>query len=114
MCTIIPRSHGPSIQLKWHSLRRHASDPAMLRANLEAGLATGAVMEADIHLTRDGQWVCIHDETLYRETTGHGAVREYLADDLRGLTMRSPTGRTTASARRTPDSSRSCNRILAS
>ncbi len=92
MCTTIPRSHGPHVQLKWHNLRRHRTEPGALRSNLEVGLATGAVMEADLRVTRDGHWVCLHDAMLDEETTGHGPVIEYDADQLRRLQTRTPAG----------------------
>lgn len=98
MCTTIPRSHGPEVQLKWHRLRRHANEAPMSRENLEAGLEAGAVMEADIHLTRDGHWVCLHDELLDEETTGTGPLAEHSADELRRLSMRTPAGAATGQA----------------
>lgn len=92
MCTTIPRSHGQLVQLKWHKLHRHAGEPAMLRTNLEAGFQAGAVMEADIRLTRDGQWVCLHDELLDEETSGSGSVSDYTAAELSRMFMRSSSG----------------------
>lgn len=40
-------------------------------------------IELDVHLTKDGQLVVIHDETLDRTTNGHGAVKEYTLSDIR-------------------------------
>jgi glycerophosphoryl diester phosphodiesterase len=62
---------GPP-RLKWHQLRRCRSDPAFSRANLEAGLAARAPIEVDLVATADGHFVCLHDPTLDRETTGSG------------------------------------------
>lgn len=92
MCTTIPRSHSPNVQLKWHNLRRHPREPGALRSNLEAGLAADAVMETDIRLTRDGHWICLHNPTLDEETTGTGPVAEQSADRLRLLQTRTPAG----------------------
>lgn len=64
----------PPPRLKWHMLRRRKSDPAHLRANLDAALAAGAACEVDIVFTADGHAVCLHDLTLDRETTGSGPV----------------------------------------
>ncbi len=40
------------------------------------------VLEFDIHLSRDGQLVIIHDATLDRTTNGTGPVRDYTFDEL--------------------------------
>jgi glycerophosphoryl diester phosphodiesterase len=52
------------------------------RLALEAG-AGG--LELDVHMTRDGQIVVIHDATVDRTTNGSGAVAEMTRDELRGL-----------------------------
>ena len=40
-------------------------------------------LELDVHLTRDGHVVVIHDSTLDRTTSGTGAVAEMTLDELR-------------------------------
>lgn len=40
-------------------------------------------IETDIHLTKDGELVLIHDETLERTTDGSGLVSSYTLDELR-------------------------------
>jgi glycerophosphoryl diester phosphodiesterase len=40
-------------------------------------------IELDVHLSRDGALVVIHDETLDRTTNGHGAVRDYSMAELK-------------------------------
>jgi glycerophosphoryl diester phosphodiesterase len=92
MCTTVSGLEGTTIRLKWHGLRRHPGDPGMLRTNLDAGLAEGAVMEADIRLTRDGRWACLHDETLELETNGRGPVGLWSASELAAVRMRAPSG----------------------
>lgn len=52
------------------------------RMAVEAG-AGG--LELDVHLTRDGHVVVIHDATVDRTTSGTGAVAEMTLDELRGL-----------------------------
>lgn len=42
-------------------------------------------VEVDVHLTRDGQIVCLHDETLERTTNGNGNVRDKTWDELKRL-----------------------------
>lgn len=50
------------------------------RLALDAG-ADG--IETDVHLTKDGELVLIHDETLERTTDGNGMVSSYTLDELR-------------------------------
>lgn len=49
---------------------------------IEAGVAG---MELDIHMTKDGELVVIHDETLERTTTGAGYVKDYTLAEIRTL-----------------------------
>jgi len=42
-------------------------------------------VECDVHLTRDGHLVVIHDETLDRTTNGHGRVAEHTLAQIRAL-----------------------------
>lgn len=52
-----------------------------------AAIAAGADgVEFDVQLSRDGEPVVIHDETLERTTDGRGWVKDHSADDLAGLT----------------------------
>lgn len=56
-------------------------------------LALGAdYLELDVHLTRDGEVVVIHDPTLERTTTGTGPVRERTLAELRGLRLKDRSG----------------------
>lgn len=49
-------------------------------------LALGVdLLELDVHLTKDGEVVVIHDPTLDRTTTGRGAVRDHTAAELAAL-----------------------------
>ena len=50
------------------------------------GLAAGArILESDVHLTRDGVPVLIHDDEVARVTDGAGPVRELALAELRRL-----------------------------
>ncbi|RJT80073.1 glycerophosphodiester phosphodiesterase [Arthrobacter cheniae] len=56
------------------------------RAAYLQALADGAEgVECDVHLTRDGQLVCIHDTTLERTTDGSGDVADRTLAELRML-----------------------------
>jgi glycerophosphoryl diester phosphodiesterase len=56
-------------------------------------LALGAdFLELDVHLTRDGEVVVIHDPTLDRTTTGTGPVRERPLAELGALRLKDRGG----------------------
>jgi glycerophosphoryl diester phosphodiesterase len=48
-----------------------------------------AYLECDVHLSRDGEVVVLHDATLDRTSTGRGAVGELTLADIRRLRLRS-------------------------
>lgn len=50
------------------------------------GAACGAGgLELDVHMTRDGQIVVLHDDTVDRTTDGSGAVRGMTLEEVKGL-----------------------------
>ena len=60
-------------------------------------LALGAdFLELDVHLSRDGEVMVIHDATLDRTTDGSGPVREHTAAELRALHLKDRGGAPTA------------------
>lgn len=51
---------------------------------IEKGIQTGADMiEIDIHLTKDGELVVCHDQTIDRTTTGTGKIAEMTLNEIR-------------------------------
>jgi glycerophosphoryl diester phosphodiesterase len=91
--------HGDrSVRLKWHQLRRHATDPAHHRTNLERGITEGASLEVDVVATRDGHWICLHDDELAAETTGRGSVHDHDRAEIERLRQRDDAGREQPSA----------------
>lgn len=60
--------------------------PENTLASFEAGLTAGAVLlETDVHLTRDGVPVLLHDDRVERTTDGSGRVAELDLDELQSL-----------------------------
>src|SRR5258705_4348638 len=53
-------------------------------------------IEFDVHLSRDGEVMVIHDATLDRTTTGAGPVRERSAAELKALRLKDRSGAVTA------------------
>jgi len=84
---------GRRIRLKWHVLRRDSALPAHDRASLAVGIRRGALMEVDLQLTRDGHWVCLHDDTVDAETTGTGPVAAVSRAELAAMRQRDRAGR---------------------
>lgn len=61
-----------------------ALQPENTMSAFRLALDTGADgIETDVHLTKDGELVLIHDETLERTTDGNGLVSSYPIDELR-------------------------------
>jgi glycerophosphoryl diester phosphodiesterase len=54
-----------------------------------------AYLELDVHLTRDGHAVVLHDPTLDRTTTGTGPVRERTLAEVRALRLKDRAGAVT-------------------
>ncbi len=60
--------------------------PENTLASFERALAQGAqVIETDVHATRDGVVVILHDADLARTTDGHGAVADLSFAELQAL-----------------------------
>ena len=85
--------------LAWDLVRRHSERPAVIAHRGASGyapentraayslaitLGTGAV-ETDVHLSRDGVVVTIHDETVERTSNGAGQVDQMTFEDLQQL-----------------------------
>lgn len=76
-------------RLKWHRLRRFAADPEFGVAVMTEGFRLGASMELDLQMRADGGFAVLHDETLERETTGHGLAAAHTGAELSALRYRS-------------------------
>jgi glycerophosphoryl diester phosphodiesterase len=83
---------GHRVRLKWHRLKRHRDDLNFTPRRLREGMAAGAAVEVDLRLHADHSFVCLHDDTLDRETTGRGPVAAASADALRALRLRDEAG----------------------
>lgn len=58
-----------------------------------AAIAQGYAIECDLQITRDGEAVVFHDDTLERLTTGQGLVKNHTTVELRGLEIRNSADR---------------------
>jgi glycerophosphoryl diester phosphodiesterase len=55
----------------------------------QAAIAANYAIECDLQVSRDGEALVFHDETLDRLTEAKGLVREYRAEELKALKFRS-------------------------
>jgi len=60
----------------------HAPENTLVAFERAVELGTGFI-ETDLHLTRDGQFISIHDGTLDRTTNGKGTVHEFTLAEIR-------------------------------
>jgi glycerophosphoryl diester phosphodiesterase len=87
---ILRRGNKRTVRGEWPVNLAHRGASALAPENtieafrlaVEAG-AGG--LELDVHMTRDGHIVVIHDATVDRTTSGTGAVSEMTVDELRRL-----------------------------
>jgi len=79
------RTHTGRIQVIGHrGAMGHIAENTF--PSFELGLSQGAdILELDIHLSRDGEVVVIHDATLDRTTDGHGYIRDHTLAELKHL-----------------------------
>ncbi len=67
----------------------HRGNSAEFPENTMAAFRSAAdigarMIELDVHLSKDGQAVVMHDETLDRTTNGHGAIADFTVAQLAG------------------------------
>ena len=60
--------------------------PENTRASFQKGLELGAdFLEFDVHLSKDGELVIIHDDKVNRTTNGNGFVKDFTLAELKKL-----------------------------
>ena len=81
MPLVIPNTPRPYIMAHRGN---SAAAPENTLAAFHRAFADGAdILETDLHLTRDGVFVCIHDAALDRTTDGHGAVADLTLAEIK-------------------------------
>ena len=74
---------GEPLIVAHRGLLHHAPENTL--ANFRACLELRLGFEFDVEKTKDGQLICIHDDTVDRTTNGSGAVSELTLEEIRGL-----------------------------
>lgn len=64
-------------------LEHHAPENTV--TNFKASLQLHVGIEVDVRRTKDGVWVCLHDDSVERTTNGRGSVKSYSLTALREL-----------------------------
>jgi glycerophosphoryl diester phosphodiesterase len=80
--------YDDAMRVPWVIAHRGASGhaPENTMAAFRRAVELGArFIETDLHLTRDAQFVAIHDSTLERTTNGHGSIHDMTLAELRQL-----------------------------
>lgn len=63
-----------------------ASAPENTLPSFRAAMASGADgVELDMQMSKDGQVVIMHDQTIDRTTNGHGALKDFTLEELRAF-----------------------------
>jgi len=57
-----------------------------------AALCKADYVELDVRLSRDGELVLMHDESLERTTNGKGLVEDFSLEELKALLVKGPAG----------------------
>lgn len=82
--TLLRPQGAPVLRVGHRGARGHA--PENTFASFNRGVELGAsVVETDVHLSRDGEVVVIHDHTVDRTTDGHGFVKDMTVAELKKL-----------------------------
>lgn len=72
-----------AVQLFAHRAGAHERDENVLKSFQESYDKGLRGFETDIRLTKDGEFIVIHDATLERTTTGKGVVEEMTASEIK-------------------------------
>ena len=88
--------NGHRTFFKWHRGRRTLTDPVFTGERIVEGMRLGASVEVDLVRHGGNGFAVLHDETLDRETTGHGPVEAHSAAEIRQLKLRDNDGNPTS------------------
>jgi len=82
--TLMRPTGAPVLRVGHRGARGHAPENTM--ASFAKGLELGVdVIETDVHLSRDGEVIVIHDDEVDRTTNGHGYVKDMTLAELKQL-----------------------------
>jgi glycerophosphoryl diester phosphodiesterase len=75
---------APLLRVGHRGAKGHAPENTMISFMMGADMGVNAI-ETDVHLSKDGEVVLIHDHTVDRTTNGHGLVKDMTLAELKKL-----------------------------
>src|SRR5512136_2058667 len=75
---------APVLRVGHRGARGHAPENTLASFDLAVEMGVN-VVETDVHLSKDGEVVLIHDHTVDRTTNGHGFVKDLTLAELKQL-----------------------------
>lgn len=82
--TLLREPGAPMLRVGHRGAKGHAPENTFASYDLAVEMGAGAV-ELDVHLSRDGEVVVIHDHQVDRTSDGHGFVKEMTLAELKEL-----------------------------
>jgi glycerophosphoryl diester phosphodiesterase len=82
--TLLRAAGAPLLRVGHRGAKGHAPENTLASFDRAVELGVNAV-ETDVHLSRDGEVMLIHDHTVDRTTDGHGYVKDMTAAELKTL-----------------------------
>jgi glycerophosphoryl diester phosphodiesterase len=82
--TLLRAQGSPVLRVGHRGAKGHAPENTFASFDLAVQMGVHAV-ETDVHLSKDGEIVIIHDHTVDRTTNGHGFVKDLTVEELRRL-----------------------------
>jgi glycerophosphoryl diester phosphodiesterase len=82
--TLFRTPGAPVLRVGHRGARGHAPENTFASFNLAVEMGVSAV-ETDVHVTRDGAVVLIHDHTVERTTDGRGYVKDMTLAEMKAL-----------------------------
>jgi glycerophosphoryl diester phosphodiesterase len=82
--SLLRATGAPLLRVGHRGAKGHAPENTQISFAVAAGMGV-SVVETDVHLSKDGEVVLIHDHTVNRTTNGHGYVKDLTLTELKKL-----------------------------
>jgi len=82
--SLLRAAGAPLLRVGHRGAKGHAPENTAISFSVAAGMGVN-VVETDVHLSKDGEVVLIHDHMVDRTTDGHGYVKDLTLDELKKL-----------------------------
>jgi len=82
--SLLRAAGAPLLRVGHRGAKGHAPENTAISFSVAAGMGVN-VVETDVHLSKDGEVVLIHDHMVDRTTDGHGYVKDLTLAELKKL-----------------------------